>query len=202
MKRAISTFGKVLLIFLPLILVLALVIVLSVRDARNRVPQEPEPIRRVVISQEVVQRHIQANAPTSVSSVDGSCGYEFTVQDTRVIAACDRDGALITYTYGTAGGYYESTFTDGALSEISHSVMYEMRTRTVRSGGKPSGRNRRTLPEIRRYLAAFTSGEVPFDEAYREIDLLISIRGRNCYFTRIGGAWRAAPAQDAGQRMD
>lgn len=199
-KRSISIFGKVLLIFLPLILVLALVIVFSVRDTRNRVPQEPEPIRRVVISQEVVQRYIQANDPTSVSSVDGSCGYEFIVLDTRVIAACDRDGALITYTYGTAGGYYESTFTDGELSEISHSVMYEdadgtLRQKTVRS--EPED-----MPELRRYLAAFTSGEVPFDEAYREIDLLISIYGRDYYFTRIGGAWRAAPAQDAGQRMD
>ena len=37
-----KTIGKVLLIFLSLILVLALVIVLSVRDARNRVLQEPE----------------------------------------------------------------------------------------------------------------------------------------------------------------
>lgn len=184
---------------MPLILVLALVIVLSVRDARNRVPQEPEPIHRVVISQEVVQRYIQANDPTSVSSVDGSCGYEFIVLDTRVIAACDRDGALITYTYGTAGGYYESTFTDGELSEISHSVMYEdadgtLRQKTVRS--QPED-----MPEIRRYLAAFSSGEVPFDEAYREIDLLISIHGRDYYFTRIGGAWRAAPALNAGQCM-
>ena len=127
-------------------------------------------------------------------------GYEFTVQDSRVIAARDRDGALITYTYGTASGYYESTFTDGELSEVSHSVLFEdadgtLRQKTVRS--EPED-----MPEIRRYLAAFTSGEVPFDEAYREIDLLISIHGRDYYFTRIGGAWRAAPAQDAGQRMD
>ncbi len=189
--RKINTLQKILLIFLPLILVLALVIVLTVRDAKNRVPAEPEPVRRVVISQEVVQRYIQANDPASVSSVDGSRGYEFTVLDTRVIAACDKDGALITYTYGTAGGYYESTFTDGVLSGISHSVMFEdadgtLRQKTVRS--EPED-----MPEVRRYLESFMSGEVPFDEAYREIDLLISIHGRDYRFTRIDGAWRAAP---------
>lgn len=74
-----KTIGKVLLIFLSLILVLAHVIVLSVRDARNRVLQEPEPTHRVVISQEAVQRYIQTNNPTSVSSVDGSRSYEFTI---------------------------------------------------------------------------------------------------------------------------
>lgn len=191
MKKEIVAAGKILAIFLPLILVLALVIVLSVRDARNRVPQEPEPIHRVVISQETVQRYIQANDPTSISSVDGTRSYEFTVQDTRVIAVCDSSGTLLTYTYGTAGGYYESTFTDGELSEISHTVMYEdadgtLRQKTVRS--EPED-----MPEIRRYLAAFSSGEVAFDEVYREIDLLISINGRDYCFTRIGGAWRAAP---------
>lgn len=189
-----KTIGKVLLIFLSLILVLALVIVLSVRDARNRVLQEPEPTHRVVISQEAAQRYIQTNNPTSVSSVDGSRSYEFIVQDTRVIAACDSNGDLLTYTYGTAGGYYESTFTDGALSEISHTVMYEdadgtLRQKTVRS--EPED-----MPEIRRYLAAFSSGEIPFDEAYREIDLLISVNGRDYCFTRIGGAWRAVPLME------
>lgn len=189
-----KTIGKVLLIFLPLIFVLALVIVLTVRDTKNCVPQEPEPTHRVVISQEVVQRYIQANNPTSVSSVDGSRGYEFTVLDTRVVAACDKDGALITYTYGTADGYFESTFTDGGLSEISHTVMYEdvdgtLRQKTVRS--EPED-----MPEIRRYLAAFSSGEIPFDEAYREIDLLISVNGRDYCFTRIGGAWRAVPLME------
>ena len=175
-----KTIGKVLLIFLSLILVLALVIVLSVRDARNRVLQEPEPTHRVVISQEAVQRYIRS--------------YEFIVQDTRVIAACDSNGDLLTYTYGTTGGYYESTFTDGALSEISHTVMYEdadgtLRQKTVRS--EPED-----MPEIRRYLAAFSSGEIPFDEAYREIDLLISVNGRDYCFTRIGGAWRAVPLME------
>lgn len=184
-------FEKVLFICLSLILVLALVIVLTVRDTKNCVPQEPEPTPRVVISQEVVQRYIQANNPTSVSSVDGSRGYEFTVLDTRVVAACDKDGALLTYTYGTADGYFESTFTDGGLSEISHTVMYEdadgtLRQKTVRS--EPED-----MPEVRRYLESFMSGEVPFDEAYREIDLLISVNGRDYCFTRIGGAWRAAP---------
>lgn len=191
MKKGIVAAGKILAIFLPLILVLALVIVLTVRDTKNCVPQEPEPTPRVVISQEVVQRYIQANDPASIGFVDGLRSYEFTVLDTRVIAVCDKDGALITYTYGTAGGYYESTFTDGELSEISHTVMYEdadgtLRQKTVRS--EPED-----MPEVRRYLESFMSGEVPFDEAYREIDLLISINGRDYCFTRIGGAWRAAP---------
>ncbi len=191
MGRSISAFRKIRILLLPLILVLALVILLSVRDARNRIPQEPVPIHRVVISQEVVQRYMQANDPTYVSPTDGTRSYEFTVQDTRVIAACDSSGTLLTYTYGTAGGYYESKFTDGELSEVSHSVMFEdadgtLRQETVRS--EPED-----MPEIRRYLAQFESGGVLFDESYREIDLLISINGRDYDFTRIGGVWRAAP---------
>lgn len=191
MKKGIVAAGKILAIFLPLVLALALVIVFSSRDTRNRVLQEPEPTPRVVISQEVVLQYVQENAPTSISASDETRSYEFTVLDTRVIAVCDKDGALITYTYGTAGGYYESTFTDGELSEISHTVMYEdadgtLRQKTVRS--EPED-----MPEVRRYLESFMSGEVPFDEAYREIDLLISINGRDYCFTRIGGAWRAAP---------
>ncbi len=113
-------------------------------------PAGPEPTPRVVISQEVVQRYIQANDPASIGFVDGLRSYEFTVLDTRVVAACDKDGALLTYTYGTADGYFESTFTDGGLSEISHTVMYEdadgtLRQKTVRS--EPED-----MPEIRRYL--------------------------------------------------
>ncbi|MDD6273947.1 MAG: hypothetical protein PUA86_04510 [Clostridiaceae bacterium] len=176
---------------MPLVLVLALVIVLSVRDAGNRVAQEQGPTHRVVISQEVVQQYIQANNPTSISSADGSRSYEFAVQGTLVIAVCDSNGALLSYTYGTAGGYYESAFTDGELSEISHTVMYQdtdgsLRQKTVRS--EPED-----MTEIRRYLTAFSSGEISFDEAYREIDLLMSINGRDYRFTRIGGVWCAAP---------
>ena len=191
MKKEIVAAGKILAIFLPLILVLALVIVLTVRDTKNCVPQEPEPTPRVVISQDVVLQYVQENAPTSISASDETRSYEFTVLDTRVIAVCDKDGALLTYTYGTAGGYYGNTFENGVLSEISYSVMYEdadgtLRQKTVRS--EPED-----MPEVRRYLESFMSGEVPFDEAYREIDLLISINGRAYCFTRIGGAWRAAP---------
>ena len=122
----------------------------------------------------------------------GTHGYEFTLLNIRMIAVCDSEVVLITYMYGTVEGYYENTFTDGVLSEVSHSVMYEyaddtLRQKTIRSESED-------MPETRWYLAAFVPSETAFDETYPELDLLISIHGRDYCFTRIVGAWRAASA--------